>query len=248
MEHKEGRDFVLTGSDTPTYRFDGDDFSIELPSGSRIEDGERLRMSYYQAIALAKDQMAVCMSEPEVVELWREEVRLVEEYLSPEAYLIGCDEIRQGGWCVACERRGLTAGELLGETVRLQARLIRDANPGADILIWSDMFDPNHNARDDYYLFKGSFAGSWKLLPDDCVIVCWNAAIRDATLEHFDRLGMRTMAATYFDTGSDDNTIAWIAAMQKTAGSCGVMYTTWRSDYGFLDSFAGLLDTSDDDL
>ena len=247
MTYEEGNDFVVTGTDGPTYRFDAAEATVDIPPGSRIRPGERLRMDYYQAVALAGNQMAVCLSEPAVADLWREEIRLIERHLTPGAYFIACDEVRQGGWCAACRDNADSAAEILGKAVRLQADIIRVSSPDAAILLWSDMFDPNHNARDNYCLFNGDFAGSWRYLPEGVVVACWNAATRRESLAHFDHLGLRTIAAAYFDSGSDENTRAWLEAMSAVAGASGAMYTTWRSDYSMLDSFGQALASWPDD-
>ena len=35
------------------------------------------------------------------------------------------------------------------------------------IYVWNDMFDPFHNAVNDYYLVRGDLKGSWEGLPKD---------------------------------------------------------------------------------
>ena len=104
--------------------------------------------------------------------------------------------------------------------------------------------------RNDYYLFNGDFTGSWNGLPGDIIVVCWNASTRDETLAHFDSLGLRTIAAVYFDTGSLDDTQQWLTSLRHTQGACGAMYTTWRSDYRLLEPFVQLLQSpsQEDDL
>ena len=42
--------------------------------------------------------------------------------------------------------------------------MLRQVNPKAEIFVWSDMLDPNHNAnpaRKYYYLAEGTFVDSW---------------------------------------------------------------------------------------
>jgi hypothetical protein len=57
---------------------------------------------------------------------------------------------------------------------------LRAANPEAQVWVWSDMLDPNHNAVDRYYLVEGDYSGSWKYVPPDLGIVCIMRAGRRA--------------------------------------------------------------------
>lgn len=52
------------------------------------------------------------------------------------------------------------AGELLARNVEGDTEIIREVNPDAEIFVWSDMFDPHHNARDNYCLSSGSLEGT----------------------------------------------------------------------------------------
>ncbi len=60
--------------------------------------------------------------------------------------------------------------------------MIREANPEATIYVWSDMLDPNHNARDSYYMVEGDYTGSWQRIPKDIVPVCWHYSKRKESL------------------------------------------------------------------
>ena len=50
------------------------------------------------------------------------------------------------GWDESCKRSGKTPGQLLAENVSRCADLIRREDAGKPIYVWSDMFDPFHNA------------------------------------------------------------------------------------------------------
>ena len=58
------------------------------------------------------------------------------------------DEIRVANWCKACRDRKLTPGQLLADNVRQCTEILKSVNPRARIVVWSDMFDPHHNAVD----------------------------------------------------------------------------------------------------
>ena len=84
------------------------------------------------------------------------------------------DEIRVMNWCEACQQRNLDAGAMLADNVRACAQILREVNPGGDIYVWSDMFDPHHNARDNYYLVRGNLTNSWLGLDPGVMILAWN--------------------------------------------------------------------------
>ena len=152
------------------------------------------------------------------------------------------DEIRIQGWDKACADRGLTCGEILADNVKRCVEIIRKADPGKPIWVWSDMFDPNHNAQKSgrYYLVKGDgpWYGSWKGLPPDVGLVNWNMGpkTRRATLEHFAGLGHRQILAGYYD-GNPAAIADWLKAGAGIMGLDGVMYTTWRNDYRATKAF-----------
>jgi hypothetical protein len=151
------------------------------------------------------------------------------------------DEIRAGGACRACKERGLTMAQILGDCVTRQVEIIRSVNPDAEILIWSDMFDPNHNARAGYYLVDGDFTESWNYIPQDLTIVCWYYDKRAESLGFFSSLGFRTMAGAYYDGDTLENPLGWLDVLDDTAGASGIMYTTWRNKYELLAPFGELV-------
>jgi hypothetical protein len=238
---EEGRDFRLVADSLLSFHADHQPPAVEIIPGGRIRDGQRLRLNAYQGLALDNEQVSVCMSEPEVYEHWRASLRVVQKYLSPMRYFLSMDEIREGGWCAACQGRGMSAAEILGDCITRQATMIREINPRADIFIWSDMLDPNHNAVPDYYLFKGSFVGSWEHVPPYLGIVCWYYDVRKASLRHFDGLGFRTLGAAYYDSPDLASVTGWIDALTETKGACGIMYTTWQNRYDLLEAFGDLV-------
>jgi hypothetical protein len=151
------------------------------------------------------------------------------------------DELRAGGWCEACGSDGLTAAERLGRCITKQTAIIKKLDPAADVFIWSDMLDPNHNAVDDYYIYKGDFSGSWNHVPRTLIIACWYYDRRKASLNHFEKLGFRTVAGAYYDAETLDHVEGWLDALEQTRGACGIIYTTWSNKYQLLEPFGDLV-------
>lgn len=238
---EEGRDYAPIADPQLNFRWDHEAPPIHLLPDSRIQSGDRLRVDYFHGKKIYKDQVPVDMSEPEVYEIWKKQIPLIEKYLSPKKYFLSMDEVRIGGFCKACRDRHLPMAEILGDCVKRQVRMIRAVNPRAEIFVWSDMFDPNHNARKKYYLIDGSFYGTWKYMPKHMVIVCWYYEKRNLSLPFFSKLGYPTLAGAYYDADNLDNPKGWLRSLDHTRGAVGIMYTTWENKYKLLPAFGDLV-------
>jgi len=239
--YEEGRDFATVEDERLDFRFDHEPPALMILPGSHIKDGERLRVSYYHGMSIYGGQVSVCMSDPQVYETWGQEARLMVKHLGPSKYLLSMDEIRAGGSCQACKQRNLSMAQILGDCVTKQVNIIRQADPNAEVFIWSDMLDPNHNAHDAYYLVEGDFTGSWKYVPKDLIIVCWYYEKRGESLGFFSSHGFRTLAGAYYDGDTLENPRAWLEVLNRTPKAVGIMYTTWQDKYELLSPFGDLI-------
>jgi len=132
-------------------------------------------------------------------------------------------------------------GELLGECVTKQAAAIRRYSPDAQVYVWSDMFDPNHNAHGNYYLVQGDFNGSWKHVPKDLVMAVWGGAPRDQSLRFFADQGFPTLVACYYDAENLDDVKRWLTVAKPLTKVRGFMYTPWSKRYDLLPAFGDLI-------
>ncbi|HPC95770.1 MAG TPA: hypothetical protein PLU87_12565 [Sedimentisphaerales bacterium] len=240
--YEEGKDFAPIKDDRLNFRFDHESPSIEILPGGRIQDGQRLSVIYYHGIAINDGQVTICMSEPKPYEIWGKQAELIHRHLGPSRYLLSMDEIRAGGSCRACKDRGLSMAQILGDCITRQVGIIKAVNPKAEVLIWSDMLDPHHNAHGDYYLVEGDFSGSWKYVPKDLIIVCWYYEKRNESLPFFSSHGFRTLAGAYYDGDTLENPQGWLDALDQTPDAIGIMYTTWQDKYDLLAAFGDMLD------
>ena len=219
---------------------------VTLPSGSRIRDGQKVLLSYFHTAIIYEEQVMCCMAEPKLYEILRWQIAQVHKHLQPDGYFLQHDEIRVQGWDESCRRTGKTPGELLAENVRKCVELVRAEDAGKPIYVWSDMFDPSHNAQKAgrYYLVKGDgpWYGSWKGLDKDVVIVNWNSdpGKRIESLRHFAGLGHRQILAGYYD-GPVGAIRGWLRDGEQVQGIVGAMYTTWQHQYRDLEAFAAQL-------
>ena len=178
------------------------------------------------------------MDHPEVFKIVERQVTGVDKLLHPKQYMLSHDEIRVANWSEPGRSGRRSAGELLAENVKRTMSTIRSINPQARYCIWSDMFDPYHNAvKGPYYLVNGSLEGSWKGLTPEMTIINWNSGRPQESLAFFDKLGCHQILAGYYD--SDPQSIRdWLAKARSTPTVTGVMYTTWSNNYEHLEAFA----------
>jgi hypothetical protein len=202
-----------------------------------LADGTRLRVSYHHAIVFGGGKVMICPSEQKTLEILRAQAVRAHSLWHPRAYWMDHDEIRVLGWDPACTRRRLTPGEIVADDVRQCLRMLRALDPNAEIYVWSDMFDPHHNARPDYYYVNGDLRGSWEGLDRRVTVALWAFDLRDRSLAWFASRSQPMLIAGYYDR--DPSALRqWLDSARATPGIRGVMYTTWQDRYDDLERFA----------
>lgn len=260
LVRRDGTPFILRKEDG-TILTEGRDFEkvIDLKMGRRLwpgsydvwheppliktslPDGTPLRASYYHAATVNDDQAMICPSEPRTVELLRDQARRMHAAWQAKGYMMSHDEIRVLNWCGACQKRNLDAGAILAANVKTCIDILHETNPGGRIYVWSDMFDPNHNAHPDYYLVRGDLSGSWFGLTPDVIIVPWYLGKAQESLRWFAQRGHKQLIAGYYDA-APAQVNKWLQAAQGVGGVLGVMYTTWQQKYSDLEAFSRQID------
>jgi hypothetical protein len=241
IRYREGRDFAPISDPKLDFKWTHEMPAIHLLPGGRIRAGARLRVDYYHGTTIYHDQVAACPSAPQVYAIWKQQFPLLERYLAPMKYFLSLDEIRALNRCETCRRRRMGAAEIVGDLVNRIYKMVRDANPKAEIFAWSDMFDPNHNSVSKYYLVDGDLANTWKYLPKDMKMVCWYYEKRRESLDFFSSRGFQTIAAAYYDADDLKNPEGWLESLDATPQAAGIMYTTWSEKYGLLAAFGDLV-------
>lgn len=243
---EEGRDFEpwsdpKMGNDPylGEYSDDHEPPPLRLASGSRIKPGQRLKVSYYHTSIIYDGQVCSSLLHNELFEHMARQVRQIDEHLKPARYFMQHDEIRLAGRDELEQSR--PTGESLAENARRCVKLIRDVNPKAGIMVWSDMFDPHHNAVESYYLCRGTLRGAWEGLPPDVGIVNWNGGRAADSLKFFAERGHKQIVAGYYDADVAANVKSWRSAAAGVKGVEAYLYTTWRGDYSQLERFAELV-------
>lgn len=234
--YARGKDYEMP----PVRMPKGEEIEFKIPSGSAIKEGDDLLVdAYVPAQNGPKSQRSTCMSDPRLYELFEKSAAGIMEACAPRKWLLAVDEVRNGNTCPLCTARKTDMAHIFGECVTKMHAIIKKVRPDAVVYAWSDMFDPNHNARDNYYGCKGTFAGVWDLIPKDIVMCCWYRKKCELTVPFFTRHGFRVLAAGYYDyDGSDaEKDRPWVDILNRTPGAKGFMYTTWQRKYDLLPVF-----------
>ncbi len=201
-----------------------------------VPNGTVVRVSWFYPPIFYGGQVSIALDSRRTKALFRQEIHLVGAALHPRGYMMSFDEIRIMGWGLRGTQPRRSPGRLLAKRVRYCTHLLGAAQG----YIWSDMFDPYHNAHAHYYLVHGSLAGSWRGLSRKVVVMNWNFGRRAASLKFFATRGYRQIIAGYYDSPLA-NLRLWMAAAGGMRGIIGYMYTTWRGDYRQLGAFAQIV-------
>ncbi len=214
---------------------------LKLSAGSRLKEGQQLKVSWYHAGYVADRQISVCMSAPKLYEHYEQVAKRLAEVLPTRKFLLSMDEIRQGGTDLADRERKLSMAQILGDCITKQQAILRRHHPDATCYIWSDMLDPGHNAHGDYYQVDGDFTGAVDCVPKDLAIACWYGSQARRSLDFFSQRGFRTLGAAYYDSDQLDGSRVWLRELLATPQAVGIMYTTWQNKYDLLAPFGDMV-------
>jgi hypothetical protein len=244
--YEEGKDFDrIADPGLGVYRWPGTYDTRHVPphisiaAGSRIKEGERVDLSCCHTVVFFTGQMYCSMDDKGVFDLCAEEIRNTRASLSPDGYFMSHDEIRCAGWEPSQMQAYHTTGELFAFNIKKCYEIASREGGGKPVYVWSDMFDPYHNAHADYFLVNNTIAHSWDLLDSNITVMKWGEKEDPAAgLRFFSGRGNRLMIAGYYDEDVEANHTVWMNAAEGVPGIVGVMYTTWRNDYSKLEEFA----------
>jgi hypothetical protein len=214
---------------------------IVLTEKTRIKPDETVFLSCYHPALVYGGQVNCSLSEPKVFELCKQQIEHTEDALQPDGYFMSHDEIRCAGWEPAQTKKFKSSGELLAYNIKTCYRIICDTVGSKPVYVWSDMFDPHHNAHENYYLVNNTLEGSSEGLDKNIIIMKWGGGERAGPgLQFFAELGHPQMIAAYYDSDVQSNAQMWKKAIKEIPDISGVMYTTWQNDYSDLEKFASV--------
>jgi hypothetical protein len=208
-----------------------------------VPDGTKLRVSYYHAHIVYDGQVCGTAGDLEFQKLLDDQIANMTRLFPDADFMMSHDEYRVMGWTpnnIPGLPQDVSPGAILSHNVNHCSEQLFAKAPNARVAVWSDMFDPHHNAVDQYYLVNGSLRESHA--PSNVRIMNWNFGKREGSLNHFAKRGHSQVLAGYYD--SDPKQIQqWLETVVELniPNVQGVMYTTWRRNYSDLEEFANLV-------
>ena len=262
--YEEGRDFkplrdpLLSASPFRGELSIKHDVPFELTDRTRIQDGQKLKVSFYHTMLIGWSQQVISMQADKVFRILEQEIKNGLKYWQPDGIFFNYDEIRIGGWEKQPDGQKLTPGQILAGHVRKSVAMARTLAPKAKLYTWSDMFTPYHNARPlrqgeklngYYWVTDGNWDGAWEGLPKDMTIMNWYSP-DSRTPTFFADLGLRQILCGYYDKSDDasmkKNIVKWLDVTKETPLVDGFMYTTWKRRWTKpMRDYFHLLDTVD---
>ena len=221
--------------------------AFTLPPSTHLKPGQIVAADYYAVPPVANYyQVSLCMTEPGVFRWLAGNARDIKKVAPPETgILLAYDELRQANSCSSCRAKNMTAGQLLAWNFAETFGIYHQALPDSTFWVWSDMFDPFHNAHNNYYFVEGDLAGSWRGLPAEVSIFNWAFEKPKDSLTWFSgRNPDQPVAHQQIIAGFYDRGDAGAAARLETSNATGIpgvrglMYTTWVDDYSKLKVYA----------
>ncbi len=251
-DYREGKDYrrVFDPVLSPPRSIFRDSYhppvTVTLPPGSALRPGETVAIDFYAAFPMpGSNQVGMCLTNSGVFTWLRNNANALGSIMPPGSFLLlSYDEMRQVNSCALCRGRHLSAGELLAENVVRTTNMYERLLPKTQLYVWSDMFDPAHNAVPHYFYVEGSLAGSWKGLRPEVGVLNWNHAHLAQSLRWFSGLNSRQttphrqLIAGYYDGGNGAAISEDLNLAHEIPGIEGVMYVSWKDDYSQLKEFA----------
>jgi len=214
---------------------------IQVTEGSSLQEGELVSFSAYHVQVVPNGHASCSLQDEGVFNVAESIVQAAHDAFAPDAYLIGFSEMRSGGWEPAAAEFEPT-GRLLAANIEQNTAMI-EAQTDKPQYVWADMFDPNHNARENYYQMRGDVGESWLGMPQALVpIVWWEGEKIDqhgnASLSFFAEQDHRTIIGGYYNEDVETNYARWLVASEGVEGIVGTLFATWNDDYSDLEHFA----------
>ena len=254
VAYAEGSDVAMIVDPTVATNHGGFDAwhappAIAVPAGSKLSEGQTIAVDSYSVFPAVAGGVGVCLSE-DFVHAWMHDNLVAIAGIFPQSsgFFLSYDEMRHMNSCDLCRQKGLTAGQLLAWNVGRSVSEVNAVRPGAQLYVWSDMFDPYHNAVNDYYSVEGTIAGSWAGLPPGIILMNWNLGSLQKSLTWFagkdpsamQPHGFQQIIAGYYSSaaGGGPEAATEMAAAMGVPGVIGAMYTTWDGNYTQLQQYA----------
>jgi hypothetical protein len=218
---------------------------VNILNENTVKQGDTVKVSGYHAMVTASGQISCSWNSPAVYNRMRQIHAKLQTDFQPDGYLLNYSEIRTGGWEPSDLQYG-TSGAALAASLRRAYTDLFEVAPNAKHYFWSDMIDPNHNARANYYQINNTLDQSWVTLDTSRVTLAtwWEGSkIIDTaprSLAFFSNLGFKQVVGAFYDEDVTTNYNSWQGAATGVDKVEGSIYATWIDDFSKLEAFGDL--------
>ena len=217
---------------------------ITLPAGSRIREGDEIRLSYYHTALITRGRSCAAWPSPRCTKSSAGRSSRSTSTLRRTAISSGTTKsaCKAGTKAAAI---GQNAGPASGRNVRGARHWSTRRTPVSRSTCGPTCSTPAQRPAVGPILPGQRRRALVRLLAGldkDVTIVNWNSNPhkRVDSLRHFAQAGHRQILAGYYD-GPVESIRGWLKDAEQAGGVSGVMYTTWQHRYGDLESFAAQL-------
>lgn len=228
---------------------------VTLPNSTILSPGEVVTFDYF-AVLPVLGSVPSCLTHPAIAQYMHESAGAVA-LLQPSGMLMSYDEIHIMRNDHDEMSRFATAGELLASHVANATKIARSAvntakrknnsAPNVRLFAWADMFNPDHNSGNHYFLVNGTLEGAWRGIErglEGVTMMTWGPCNDSAPskpgqppckyragLEFFADRGIHQFLGGYYDTHDGTKSARDEWSYQKGVRNVdGFMYTTWGSN------------------
>ncbi len=226
----------------PRRRGESDELptTIRRTQNSRIREGQTVKVtfSYIGPDPWSPYKVRYCRSDPRIHTdgptnfIWRWCTQPVH-YLQANIFNLEMDEIRVFAWDKRCQDSGKSRSQIFVDDIRYYYDTIKRQAPEAMILMWADMADPNHHARD--YRTEDVADGILRSGMSDIIMVPWNHACAESSVDFFFQKGFSIMASSQGQEGQISVAPLWAKLLrdrfQRSGKLYGLMHAPWEYDY-----------------
>ena len=227
---------------------------IRRTQNSRIKDGQRVEVSfsYIGPDPWSLHKIRYCRSDPRIhIDgpenfIWRWCTQPIT-YLEAKIFNLEMDEIRVFGWDKRCRDSGKSRSQIFADDIKYYYDTIRKKAPDAQIFMWSDMIDPNHNATTYTTQEVADLLIDYGM--SDIIMVPWNHKFAEKSIEFSVKKGFPVMASSQAREGKISLAPMWAKILRKkfknTDKLYGLMHAPWEYDYATDDGWERLETAAD---
>ena len=228
--------------------------TIRRTLNSKIENGQTVKVtfSYIGPDPWSVYKARYCRSDPRLHTdgpnnyIWRWCVQPIT-YLDADVFNLEMDEIRVFAWDKRCLNSGKSRSQIFADDIKYYYETIKKNQPNAQIMMWSDMLDPYHNAR-LYRTEKASDILSGYGM-SDIIMVPWNYRFANESIDFFNSKGFSIIASSQQKINKLSVSPIWAKYLRdrfENSGKLfGLMHAPWDYDYDSIDGRQRLETTAD---